>query len=215
MSTTEAVYKEHHKDAVRHSGAALLKDVRGLFFASRIGTGKRVLDIGCRNGALTAFYVEGNSILGVDIDSGNLALARERLGIETAHFDLHGEWPVPEKSFDAVVATEVLEHLYFPASTVEKVARILKPQGIFVGSVPNAFSLINRVRLFLGRKKGTPLEDPTHINQFSRKEFETMLSKHFAEVSIVPAGRFAWLDSVWPGMFAFMLLFEAKNPLQR
>src|SRR6185295_2020031 len=95
---------------------------------------------------------------------------------------------------------------------VQKIARILKEDGALVGSVPNAFSLINRARLFLGNKRLTPLYDPTHVTHFSRAELLAMLRRHFREASITPLGRFAAFDRFFPGMFAFDLLFAARGP---
>src|SRR6185503_15482836 len=189
----ESVYARHHSDEDRHSGL-MHTDERGAFLHERVGTGKRVLDIGCRNGALTSFYAEGNTVVGVDIDASALAKAKERLGIETHQLDLNGEWPFAPKSFDVVIATEVLEHLYFPEVAIGKAAAVLKPGGVFLGSIPNAVSLINRFRLLLGRKRYTPLGDPTHITQFTRQELYGMLAKHFEEVTIVPLGNYAYLD---------------------
>lgn len=37
--------------------------------------------------------------------------------------------PAPEDSFDAVLCTEVLEHLHDPVSAIKEIARILKPGG--------------------------------------------------------------------------------------
>ena len=47
-----------------------------------VGTGKDVLDLGCRDGALTRAYIDGNEVVGVDVDREALAEAA-KLGIET------------------------------------------------------------------------------------------------------------------------------------
>lgn len=211
MNGLEHVYTSHHKRGER-LGFSIMETARGEFFSSRLGTGKKILDIGCRDGVLTQHFAKGNDVLGVDIDAVALEKARTKLGIQTKHVDLHAPWDLPLAAFDAVVAGEVIEHLYFPDVVLGNIAAVLKPDGMLVGSVPNAFSLRNRIRLFLGQKAGTPLSDPTHINHFHRTELKELLEKHFHEVNIVPAGRFAWLDRYVPGFFAFDLLFDARRP---
>src|SRR3989338_2949322 len=210
-SSLEHIYQTHHKDEDRHSGQ-MFPNERGAFLKEHVGTGKKVLDIGCRNGALTKFFVAGNDLLGADIDSGSLEKAHAALGIETMHLDLNGEWPLQGGAFDVVVATEIIEHLYLPSEIVQKIAYVLKDDGKLVGSVPNAFSLINRVRLLLGRKRFTPLGDPTHINHFKRSELRNILAQHFHELDIQPFGSYAWLDRFFPGFFSFMFFFTASNP---
>lgn len=211
MNTSlERIYKMHHA-LHREDGFTLLEKERGKLFATAIGTGKKVLDIGCRDGALTKYFTKGNDVLGVDIDTVALARAAETLGIKITQADLNGDWHFPKNHFDAVIAAEVIEHLYYPEEAVKKIAGVLKPEGVLVGSVPNAFSLKNRVRLFCGKKKNTPLADPTHINHFSQKEIAALLQRHFHEVIIHPLGRYAFLDKAMPGMFSFMTAFEARR----
>src|SRR3989344_7967159 len=158
MDPLDKIYQSHHSSGNRYD-RSLFKNERGAFFIRHIGTGKKVLDIGCRDGVLTSTYCAGNTVLGIDIDSAALETAKRNLGIDTMQFNLTDDWPLPAASFDVVVAGEVLEHLYFPEKVIERVARTLKPNGIFLGSVPNAFSLKNRIRLFFGRKRNTPLND--------------------------------------------------------
>jgi 2-polyprenyl-3-methyl-5-hydroxy-6-metoxy-1,4-benzoquinol methylase len=213
MSTknTQEMYEEHHAQA-RGAGFSVLKEERGKLFSAHIGTGKRVLDLGCRDGALTTFFTEGNNVLGTDIDTVALARARERLGIQTAVLDAHGDWnDLHKEQFDAVVAGEVLEHLFYPATVVSKVAAHLKPGGVFVGSVPNAFSLRHRLRYLAGTKKHTPLSDPTHVNHFGAGELAALLGRHFAHVQIVGLGRLGYLARLVPGWFAFDLVFVARK----
>lgn len=204
------VYATHHRER-RGESFVIQGDVRGAFLRETIGTGKKVLDIGCRDGALTGYYSEGNDVLGLDIDSDALLRAEEKLSIKTKHTDLHGDWGVPESAFDVVVAAEVIEHLYYPDIVLQKIHASLREGGVLVGSIPIAFSLANRLRFLMGTKKGTPLADPTHINHFSRPEFEIMLKKLFIEVEIVPLGKFAFLDRFFPGLFSYMILFRAKK----
>lgn len=212
MDPLDKLYQDHHASGNRYD-LSLFKSERGIFFRERIGKGKKVLDIGCRDGTLTSTYCQGNDVTGVDIDSKALEHAHATLGIQTMQFNLTETWPIAPHSFDVVVAGEVLEHLYFPADVIARIAHALKTDGMLVGSVPNAFSFKNRVRLFFGRKRYTPLNDPTHINHFSRQEMRDILSRSFKDVRMYPLGRYAKLDAFFPGMFSFMLLFEARSPL--
>lgn len=206
----ETIYTAHHKTK-RGDGFVLLGDARGAFLRANVGKGKTVLDIGCRDGALTKMYMEGNTVLGLDIDSEALARAAQ-LGIETRHTDLNGDWGVPAHSFDAVVGAEVVEHLYYPEIVFEKVATALKDDGVLLGTVPNAFSLIHRLRYLRKQKRWTPLSDPTHINHFTVKELQELLQKRFAEVRVEGIGRWKTLARLFPQAFAFDLCFYAARP---
>lgn len=210
-SSLEAMYRSHHA-TVRGSGFVLLGKERGQFLAQHISKGKTVLDIGCRDGALTASYAEGNTVLGIDIDSVALTAARERLGIETKQADLNGDWGVENRTYDAVVAAEVIEHLFYPEVVFKKIAKALRADGQLLGTVPNAFSLAHRFRYLLKRKKGTPLSDPTHINHFTVEDVKLLLAENFEEVEIVGLGRLGWLARRFPQAFAFDLAFQGRIP---
>ena len=48
-------------------------------------------------------------------------------------------WDIPEKDafFDAILCTEVLEHIPYPNETLKEFARLLKPGGILLLTVPS------------------------------------------------------------------------------
>lgn len=170
------------------------------------GPGLRVLDLGCRTGALTQHYARGNSVVGVDVDRRALAAAADRLGIETIWADVEDELPVAADSFDVVVAGELLEHLADPAAAVANVRRALRPGGRFVGSVPNAFRLKSRLLFAAGRH---PEPDPTHLQLFTPSALRTLLSE-FDDVQITFAvGRYV---RVHPRLMARVQVFAARKP---
>lgn len=209
MTTLGDMYSEHHRSRQRE-GFSILEEERGAVFAQHIGQGKTVLDIGCRDGTLTRHFVQGNTIVGVDIDTDLLRKAKKALGIETRSFDLNGDWSdLVGQTFDVVVAGEILEHVYYPEKIIQKARSVLNRRGMFIGSVPNAFSAKNRVRLFLGKKANTPLADPTHINHFSVQELRQILNRYFTKVQILGLGRHEFLARNFPGMCAFDIVFVA------
>jgi SAM-dependent methyltransferase len=166
----------------------------------------RVLDLGCRTGALTQHYAEGNDVVGVDVDHEALERARERLGIETVWADIEDELPFPDETFDVVVAGELFEHLADPPAAVANARRLLKPGGRLVGSVPNAYRLKARIHFAIGRD---PDPDPTHLQMFSQTSLRALL-RDFEDVRIQFAvGRYVRYS---PSLMGRVLVFTARKP---
>ncbi|MBI3098305.1 MAG: class I SAM-dependent methyltransferase [Planctomycetes bacterium] len=210
-SSLQEIYERHHREE-RGDGFSILERERGELLRELVGRDKIVLDLGCRDGTLTRYFCDGNRVTGVDVDALSLARARESLGVETVLMDLNGNWEeLGGKTFDVAVAGETLEHLFYPERVLERVVRHLKAGGLFLGSVPNAFNLKNRIRLLLARKENTPLQDPTHVNHFSAPELERLLKSRFSRVEIRGLGRYTRLIRLSPNYFAFGLFFVAQR----
>lgn len=182
LERLSAFYRNHHERGDR-DGFTVSQDRRGPLFAQWIGRGKRVLDIGCRDGTLTRYFAEGNHLLGLDVDKTSLAQAAAHLGIETRWSDISLSIPADDGTFDCVVAGEVIEHLPYLDITLAEVARVLVLGGLFVGSVPNAYTLKARLDVL----KGKDLDrDPTHLQFFSPAKLRRALGSRFDVRDIVP-----------------------------
>jgi SAM-dependent methyltransferase len=197
-------YREHHQ---RRQEFVFGADERAGLLAKLVGgPGLRVLDLGCRTGALTQHYAEGNTVVGVDVDRSALEQAEARLRIETVWTDVEEELPFPDNSFDVVVAGELLEHLADPGAVVAHVRRVLRPGGRFVGSVPNAFRLKSRLRYAAGRH---PETDSTHLQLFTSAALAALLGD-FDDVEIrFAVGRYVRWHA---RLMARVQVFSARKP---
>jgi SAM-dependent methyltransferase len=145
--------------------------------------------------------------VGADIDSAALCLGRAAGRLEKSiQLDAGSGLPFATGAFDTMVCGEVLEHIPFPDALLEEAARILPPGGLFVGSVPNAYRLKNRLTFLAGR----PFDkDPTHLRFFSITFLRNMLDRWFDEIEIRPmVGRFVFLH---PALFANDLIWRCKR----
>jgi SAM-dependent methyltransferase len=101
----------------------------------------RGLDLGCGDGLLTRILLEAagpRSIVGVEPDPLEAELAL-RLGIyEAVHVTGGGSVPEPAASFDWVLSNSVLEHVDDLEPVLTEVARLLRPGGLFLFTVPSA-----------------------------------------------------------------------------
>jgi SAM-dependent methyltransferase len=198
-------YQEHHR-RFRGRDFVFGGEERAELFRRYVGgPGRRVLDLGCRYGALTRAYAPGNDVVGVDVDREALAEAAT-LGIETRWADVDEPLPFDDASFDVVVAGELLEHVRDPERLVGEVRRVLRPGGRFVASVPNAFRLKNRLRFLLGRK---PEDDPTHLHMFSPADVRSLLGGFDDPELRFIAGRLVPLNA---RLFANDMVFTARRP---
>jgi SAM-dependent methyltransferase len=205
LEELEARYREHHETARDRSFVFAAPERTALFRRYVGGPGRRVLDVGCRAGALTRSYLDGNTVVGVDVDREALAEAA-RLGIETVWADAQRRLPFEDETFDVVVAGEVLEHLALPQAFVDEAFRLLRPGGTLVGSVPNAFRLKNRLRFLAGV---SPLDDPTMLQLLSPDDLRALL-RGFEEP------RLEFVASRWirlhARLMANVIVFSGRKP---
>jgi SAM-dependent methyltransferase len=178
--------------------------LRAEIFARWVGRGKRLLELGAGSGALLARYAEGNRVTAMDVDEPALEACRQRLGVETVWGDFALALPFPDGAFDAVVAGETLEHVPYPPIFLDEIRRVLVPEGMFVGSVPNAYRYRNRIDVLIGRPIDT---DPTHVRFFSLDLLRATLGRHFFVAEIV-AVRGRWAHR-WPSLFAHKFAWRA------
>ncbi len=196
-------YEEHHRER-RGEGEFVFVPERIPLFQVAIGRGKRVLDLGCRSGALTRHFLDGNDVVGLDVDSAALAKA-EALGIQPVQASVEEPLPFDDASFDAVVAGELFEHLQFPDTLVAEIARVLRPGGVLVGSVPNAYRFQSRLRFLLGQ---APEDDPTHLRMFSPAALRDLLGGFEGVRLDFVGGRYRRLH---PRLLARDLVFSGRR----
>ncbi len=109
------------------------------FFARYCGLA-RVLDLGCGTGygSWELAEAEARSVLGIDRDSRSLRYATKRFRRDGLEFRQADAQELPESLgvFDAIVTSNLLEHLADPARAVQWMVRHLEPGGALVVAVP-------------------------------------------------------------------------------
>ena len=149
-------------------------------------------------------------LAGSMIGLGAIYLISKNLNIETKWADFSLQIPLPTSSFDVIVAGETLEHLPYPAITLSEISRILIPDGLFIGSVPNSYHLKNRLRVLKGRL----IEyDQTHLRAYSVMLLRQYLEKNFVLEELISCrGRSAFLSIAWFGRDLVWKCLNKKLP---
>jgi SAM-dependent methyltransferase len=115
------------RPAVTYNGPRAERDSSELFSATErwMQPGAKLLDLGCgpRDQAAPAAHF-GVSYVGIDYSSERADLLADGHAI-----------PFRDGTFDVVFSYAVLEHLYHPFLAVREVARVLRPGGVYVGTV--------------------------------------------------------------------------------
>ena len=206
MERLEQRYREHHRDSRSPDFIWAQPERTALFREFVGGPDRRVLDLGCRYGALTEYYAEGNHVTGVDIDREALEHAEARLGIQALWADLDHPLAFMDETFDVVVIGELLEHIREPWRLVDQAHRVLRPGGRLVGSTPNGFRMKNRLRFLRGSH---PEVDPTDLHLFSPDDVRKLLADFEEPELRFVAGR---LTPFHRRLFANVIFFTATKP---
>jgi SAM-dependent methyltransferase len=136
-------------------------------------TARVVLDVGCANGALGAFYKRLNPrarVLGIEADPKAAAIAAERLDAVVEADVEYDPLPFDDvAALDCVLYGDVLEHLREPWAVVRRHAAALSEQGVMVLCIPNVENWTFVERLLRGTwdYEEFGLLDATHLRWFT------------------------------------------------
>lgn len=169
--------RDLHMDMLREPGLRSEAHLARYALARRhVREGAMVLDAACGLGYGSAILAAGTSaarVLGVDLAGWAIEYARLHYGstdprLEFRQGDVTNLGFLNDASIDLVVSFETLEHLPNPDQALQEFARILKPGGVFIGSVPN---------LWVDEQGRNPV--PYHLHVYDYAQFYDQVARCF------------------------------------
>ncbi|EKD56838.1 MAG: Glycosyl transferase, family 2:Glycosyl transferase, group 1 [uncultured bacterium] len=144
----------------------------------------KILDIGCGDGVLAYLLsLRGADVTGTDTSSEALDYAKNKLKknkqinfILSSVYDI----PLPDKSYDYIVTTDVIEHLAEPQKMLNEINRLWTKRGKVIISTPIKLTAIP--------------EDTMHIREYQTDELWQLLSDIFLEVHIIKSHPVIWKE---------------------
>jgi len=141
-----------------------------------------VLDVACGIGYASQIFLKCPRVtdyIGVDIDEKAILKAKKAYASENCLFYDATIYHMPfleTASVDVVISMETLEHLEKPEDAVKEIRRVLKPDGIFIGSVPT-WEYDEHHNEYHGKNE-------FHISRFHQDTLKSLLSAHFTYSNI-------------------------------
>lgn len=133
------------------------------------GTGKRALDIGCRDGYWSKrLEQKGYEVVALDLEPHYEPALKHNVE--------HG-LPFADSSFDVVWCTELIEHLYAPEYVIQEISRVLKPHGRAIITTPNSgWWMYPIIRLWGWTPK--KVQNPDHKQFFTEKSIRNITKRY-------------------------------------
>lgn len=140
---------------------------------------KKILDIGCGNGAFASLVKQKNGaeVWGIELmeDEAKVAVdVLDKVFVGNCEKHIGG---LPENYFDVIYMNDVLEHLVDPYSVLEILKSKLAPNGVVISSIPNVrfFRTFSKVLFSKDWKYDEyGVMDKTHLRFFTGKSIKRM-----------------------------------------
>lgn len=205
-STKYEYYYQNHQSGHHHTylKQPLIKMISETMLATSTNQQQlRILDIGCGNGSLSHFIAQhGYEVVGIEESESGIELANRSFPdcrfIQGSIYNL----PYQElgEKFDIVIATEVIEHLFYPKELLKNAKKCLKPSGRLILTTPYHGYLKNLALAVSGKmdKHYTSLWDGGHIKFFSVATMNHLLtSENYTNIKFTFSGGFPYF---WKSM---------------
>jgi len=191
----EAAFLNLQRLALKDAGFYKLE--KALLANAANGEHSSVLDVGCATGALLAFLRDrGWRVTGVEISPcAEYALKTRNLDVRNLPLE---ESKFSSGSFDAVLASHLIEHLNDPLSFLTETYRVLKNGGRVFITTPNISGF--QARLYGGRWRSAIFD---HLYLFSVRTLTKLLKSAGFKIEKV---------STWGGLAAGLAPSWLKKP---
>jgi SAM-dependent methyltransferase len=138
--------------------------------ASLTSPARVVLDIGCGNGSILRDLKRRGyrHLHGMEISQYAVQRLR-REGIEM-HAGFAPSIPLPDGTFDTVIASQVLEHVIRRRKFLKEIRRVLKPAG-------HAF-------IFVPDNCLGPIDEHEHVAKYNAQSLRVLLSSYFSIITV-------------------------------
>lgn len=135
--------------------------------------GKTVLDIACGSGYGSNILARAGAekVTGMDVDEEALNSAGKKFVLDNLEFKKGNGLDLGVYGFDVVVSFETIEHLQDGEKFLSELAKAVKDDGVVIISTPNK-------EVFLEK-------NPYHLKEYTKKEFEDLLKRYFADFKII------------------------------
>ncbi|MFA6979410.1 MAG: class I SAM-dependent methyltransferase [Ignavibacteriaceae bacterium] len=152
-----------------------------------------ILDVGCGSAWVAQHFVKKNKIVfSLDISINNPYKAITKYNSKN-HFGITADsyfLPFQTKSFDVIIASEIIEHVVSPAKFVNELLRVLKKDGYLIITTP--YKELIKKTLCIHCNNETPLHAHLHsfdenklLSLFDRKVISDIIWKTFGNKILI------------------------------
>lgn len=207
MATSVALHEQRVHAALASKGTSgdAIYDV-ALATARAMNLRGRVLEFGAGTGTLIGKLLAadlGFALTGADLLSRPAAIPAE---IDWIQADLNAPLPCPDASFDAIISTEVIEHLENPRAAFREFSRLVRPGGRLLLTTPNQESIRSLASLIVRGHHVAFLDEsyPAHLTALLRRDLERLCQESgfdrprfaYTDVGAVPK----WTSVTWQAL---------------
>lgn len=142
----------------------------------------RLMDVGCGDATLLRYLDSSIEYYGIDV---NQIISMRVVTNHSVYHPLYAQvditkdaFPFRSDYFDYVVCTEVLEHIDNHQNCLSEIRRVLKPDGILLGTVPNclAFPRVVSFSETKSKKDAENIVGKNHVVAFGYPEIRDLLN---------------------------------------
>lgn len=140
-------------------------------FPKTLSQSSKILDYGCGMGGVSQlFYDKYNCrVDGVEISNNELQKAQITFGNnENLNFMLLKDFTFPEKTYDMIFSSQVIEHVHNPGNYLSKINSMLKDDGYLLIGLPNIVNINYIVNLVLFSQRRAIKRSKNIINNYNK-----------------------------------------------
>jgi 2-polyprenyl-3-methyl-5-hydroxy-6-metoxy-1,4-benzoquinol methylase len=165
-----------------------VKSVRVQKIIDFVGSGKKVLDIGCFKGDIGSVLKQrGNEVWGLELSPSCVEICNKK-GLNTAVCNIETDQIPFESKFDVVLCGEIIEHVIDTEGLLKKVYAVLNNEGFLVVTTPNLASFGRRLLLLVGLNPLTEVvfneSSAGHLRYFVKSTLFNLLEKNGFKITI-------------------------------